>query len=313
MRSLIALAASAAFVLSAASMTDDAGAATRVVRDDEGRQIRLDLRAPINVEGYREIIAGIVHGDEIEDVTFRVIPERRVGTACLSQEALACYAADPGVRPIIVIPARNPSRVRNVLVHEYGHHIDRSYDHRGAAPDFDGTARWWSRRKVSQQLSARNMAWDYSRGWGRSVAEIFAEDYVVLNTPRGPYDIFWLNRPGNAIRNAMRQDIVAPVGLSRRRLGPTWINRAGTRTISFNVGEARRRIVVVTRVRNPRGKRPIRTTLSCADGRFVRSSLAGRKRVGTIRATGAPVGRCELTLAAGSNQVLYETTVLHKG
>jgi len=311
-RSLITLAASAALLSAAALAADDAGAAIRVVRDDEGRQIRLDLRAAINVEGYRRIIAGTVHGDEVEDVTFRVVPEGRVGIACLSEDALACYAADPGVRPVIVIPGRAPSRVRNVLVHEYGHHIDRSYDHRLAPPDFDGTARWWSRRQMGQRLSSRNVAWDYSRGWGRSIAEIFAEDYAVLNTPRGPFDIFWLDRPSQATREAMRQDILAPMGLSRQRLGPAWVNRAAGRTITFTVATAKRRLVVVTRVRNKRGSRAVRTTVSCAGGRFVRNSLAGRNRVGTIRISGAPSGRCELMIAAGRNPVLYETTVLHK-
>jgi hypothetical protein len=291
---------------------DDASAAMRVMQDDKGRQIRLDLRASINAEGYRQIIAGMVHGDEVEDVTFRVVPEGRVGIACLSQEALACYAADPGVRPVIVIPARAPSRVRNVLVHEYGHHIDRSYDHRSAAPDFDGTARWWAQRQMGQRLSSRSVAWDYSRGWERSIAEIFAEDYAVLNTPRGPFDIFWLDRPDQTTRAAMRKDIVAPTGLWRQRLGPTWMSRAGTRTITFTVAPAKRRLVVVTRVRNKRGSRALRTTLRCAGGRFVRNSLAGRRRVGAIRVSGAPSGPCELTIAAGRNHVLYETTILHK-
>jgi hypothetical protein len=312
MKPLIVLAASAAALTSAAAVAEHAAAAVRVVQDDQGRDIRLDVRAPIDVEGYRKLIAGIVHGDEIEDVTFRVVPERRVANACLSQEALACYAADPGVRPTIVIPARQASRVRNVLVHEYGHHIDRSYDHRSAAPDFDGTARWWSRRRVARQLAGQNVAWDYSRGWGRSIAEIFAEDYVILNVPGGPYDIFWLNRPGAKVREAMRQDIVNPIGLSRQRLGPTWINRGATRTIRFTASPSRRRLVIVTRVRNPLGKRPIRTTLRCAGGRFLRQSLAGRNRLGSIRVSGAPIGPCEVTLAAGNNAVLYETTVLHK-
>jgi hypothetical protein len=290
----------------------DATGAVHIVADDEGRQIRLDVRAPIDIEGYRRIIAGLVHGDEIEDVTFRIVPERRVGHLCLSEEALACYAADPGMRPVIVVPARIPARARNVLVHEYGHHVDRSYDHRLGAPDFDGTARWWSRRGMSRHLSARNVAWDYTRGWWRSIAEIFAEDYVTLNTPRGPYDIFWLRRPDEVTRSAMRKDILTPSGLARQRLGPSWIGASGKRTTRFAVSRGKRRVVVITRVRNPRGRRAIRTTLSCAGGRFVRTSLAGRKRLGAIRVSGAPPGTCELTLAAGRNGVLYETTVLHK-
>lgn len=273
----------------------------------------MDLRSGQSfAKPYGALIAGLIHGDEIEDVTFRFVRPRDVGDQCLSSEALACYSAEPGIRPVIVLPARKPSRVRNVLAHEYGHHVDRSYDHRDAAPDFDGTGRWWAKRSLARQLRRGTVSWGYDKGWGRSLAEIYAEDYVVLNQPEGPYDIFWLPRPNRSIQTAMRRDIERPRGLSRQRFGPTWIGRGGTRTVAIPVSESRRRVVVVTRVRNPMGKRPLRTTLTCADGRFVRSSLAGRKRVGSIRVKGAPAGPCTLTLQSGASKVLYEATVLHK-
>ena len=83
--------------------------------------------------------------------------------------------------------------------------------------------------------------------------------------------------------------------------------------MTFEVSKSRRRITVITRVRNPKGQRPLRSTLTCANGRFVRSSLAGRKRLGAIRVKGAPPGTCTLTLASGpANPVLYEATILHK-
>jgi hypothetical protein len=300
--------------LALAAVAAPADAAIRVARDDQGRSIRFDVRAPqVDVEGYRKLISGLVHGDEIEDVTFRVVPRARVGPECLSDDALACYSAEPGVRPTIVVPAGRPSRVVNVVTHEYGHHIDRSYDHRSFAPDYDGTARWWSLRKMPRLLRTGAVAWDYRKGWGRSLAEIFAEDYVVLNQPGGPYDIFLLRRPSTALREALRRDVEEPRGLSRQRLGPSWLAPRGTRTVTFQTAPGRRRLVVITRIRNRRGARPLRTTLSCDEGGLVRRSLARRTRLGAIRVAAVPVGRCQLTLEAGRAPVLYETTVLHKG
>ena len=164
----------------------------------------------------------------MEDVTFRFVRPRDMAAQCLSAEALACYSADPGVRPAIVLPARKPALIRNVMAHEYGHHIDRSYDHRVSAPDFDGTSRWWATRAMARQLQRGTVSLGIRKGaGGRSLAEIYAEDYAVLNTPNGPFDIFWLTRPSARVQNALRLDIEQPRGLSRQRLGPSWIARGG--------------------------------------------------------------------------------------
>lgn len=169
------------------------------VRDDAGRAIVFDVRAPgADVDGYARILRTAVHGDEIQGLTVRVVPLSEVRGACRDARAAGCYMRGRE-GAVIMIPPRPAAQLRAVLLHEYGHHIDATR----------ATPRWWSARRMSWRLATGQVARDYSLGWSRSVGEVFAEDYVSLNMRRSWRLVRWLPTPSRAVLRALRRDIAS--------------------------------------------------------------------------------------------------------
>lgn len=178
-----------------------APAAITTARDAAGRTITFDVRAPgADVRGYRDVLSRSVHGDEIRQVTVRVVAPSRIRAACRDPRAVACYSRGPA-GSIITIPARPARRVQGTLLHEYGHHIDATID----------TPRWWRARGMTARLNRGQVARDYSKGWSRSVGEVFAEDYVALHV-RGISAIRWLRPASESVLRALRRDITGRPG-----------------------------------------------------------------------------------------------------
>jgi len=176
-------------------------ARTTVVPDDAGRPITFDVRAPrADVAGYARVLRTAVHGDEIDDVIVRVVPARAIRSRCRDSRAVGCYSRGPR-GSVITIPARPARDVQATLLHEYGHHIDSMVR----------TPRWWSARRIAWRLRSGQVATDYSKGWSRSVGEVFAEDYVALHM-RSVSAIRWLPRPSASVLRALRRDITSPRG-----------------------------------------------------------------------------------------------------
>lgn len=173
------------------------------VRDDAGRSITFDVRAPgADVAGYAGILRTAVHGDEMQGLTVRVVPVAEVRAACRDARAAGCYTRGRN-GAVIMIPPRPAARMKAVLLHEYGHHIDATR----------ATPRWWAARRMSWRLATGQVVRDYSRGWSRSVGEVFAEDYVSLHMSRSWRLVRWLPTPSRAVLRALRRDITGrPVG-----------------------------------------------------------------------------------------------------
>ena len=302
-----------AAVLLAAVLLATAGPAAAVMKtypDGRGNTISVDVRAGGGQPAkYAEILADSIHGDEVNDVTVRVVSRAAIAREC-HPLAEACYGAEPGQRPLIFIPAAPAAALRSTLIHEYGHHVDQAYTHRRArAGRLDGTPRWWSARRIALRLSRREIAWDYRRGWERSLAEIFAEDYAVTNLGRrAMFDIPWLGRPPARAQRALRQDLEDPIGLARRRVGVAWLRRGQQRVVPFRLNRARR-VVIATVVRSPRGQRRIVTRLQC-DGRELARSVATRARRGVLRPGVLPAGSsCEVVYSASDTPALLESFI----
>jgi hypothetical protein len=307
--SLLLGGAALALVAIAGSLwTPRADARIVILADSAGRPITFDVRAAgVNLEGYRAILDSAIHGDEIEDVTIRVVPRGRLWVECQADNVAACYSAPPGRRAVIAVPKDRPGAVRNALVHEYGHHLDGTYRHLRAAPDFDGLARWWSLRRMGTRVAARQVAWDYSLGWERSIAEIFAEDYAVTNSPGGPYDIPWLSRPGAALRQAITRDVLEPRGVIARKVGWGWMRTDRVRAVPVPAPGPARRFRAVTRVARGAGKRVVRMELACG-GVVIATAAAMPARAGRLRAR-LPQGTCELRLSAPRKPALQSTII----
>ena len=179
--------------------------AQTLVRDRQGRPITFDVRTSgVDVAGYGRIMRNAIHGDEIRTVRIRIVARSRIAALCGEADAQACYGGTRGGGEIIV-PKMPASQVASVLLHEYGHHIDRSRSN-GSLQEPNGTPRWWAARRMGQRLAAGQVAFDYSLGWDRAIGEIFAEDYVQLQM-RTSDAISWLGPPGSAVLKALRRDL----------------------------------------------------------------------------------------------------------
>jgi hypothetical protein len=192
----------ALFAALTASLAIVAGAGAEVFTrsDGQGRPITLDVRAQsVDFEWYAALLSWAAHGDEVSDVTVRIVPQEAIGDHC-GGGALACYGFRRGV-PTITVPAGTSNVIADTLLHEYGHHLDTAWDVPGV-PELDGTPVWWSARGMADLYANGMVAFDYSRGWIRSVAEVFAEDYAYIHLG-GSYAIPWLNPPDDALRAAM--------------------------------------------------------------------------------------------------------------
>ena len=327
-------------LVAAGALAGTANAVERVADDGQGRSITFDVQAAgADVEGYAAVLRGLRHGDEISDVVVRIIPENRIATECGSG-ALACYRWSSAGGARITVPSLPPERVTASLTHEYGHHVDATYAHLPGARGLDGTRRWWGARGMAALLSSGEVAFDYQRGWSRSIAEIFAEDYKYLHHPSTGHKIAWLGRPGEPVLDALRADLgtAAPTpnpgssgsGTTRPPAGatppaPPAVRPRGKRAKSRfsergRLGPRRRRAIpfpvlsvrrvrVAVRVTNGR-RRVARAVLRCNARTVARRRVRGGRPVvlQARRVTPNP-GRCTLRVTAGRRAVKYAVTV----
>jgi hypothetical protein len=133
-----------------------------------------------------------VHGPELARLTLHLAPLPEVQAECGSS-ALACY--DPGSETILASPddTLDEPPAKEIVAHEYGHHVARNrLDSPLPAEDY-GTKRWASyenicARSVDGELSPGDEGSSYTENPG----EAFAESYRVLNlTKEGDTAIGW--------------------------------------------------------------------------------------------------------------------------
>jgi hypothetical protein len=299
------------------------------VEDSSGRPIHFDVQiGGADVQGYASVLDRALHGDEIRLVEIAIVSESRVADEC-GADALACYRWSSSDAQIVV-PNLPAEQVRPSLLHEYGHHVDASYAHLGGARGLDGTAGWWRVRAMAGHLSAGRVAWDYSLGWDRAIAEVFAEDYKLANLPGAGYKIGWLTPPTATVVDAIRTDLrggspttdesgsgtTRPPGASSGTRDGGRFARSRFRVGGRLAGDAQRRI------RFPvRSVRRITLTVSALSGGVVRAGLrcGGRHAGGGTARPGAPArivasrvspSSCRIALRAGERPVRYRVAVV---
>ncbi len=330
-----------AALTASAALATTAAAAEQIVNDSQGRPITFDVQAGgVDVSAFAGILDRSLHGNEISDVVVRVIPENQIAAECGSG-ALACYQWSSRGGALITVPSLPASRVTSSLVHEYGHHIDATYAHLENNRGLDGTASWWSARGMATLLSSRQAAFDYSLGWPRSVAEIFAEDYKILNAPETRHKITWLGGPSQPVLDAIRADLTGatpppnpgesgsgetkppgtpPTGAPPPGGQPRGGKRARSRfrergriaarkrkSIPFPV-QSVRRIRAVVRVTAGKGRRPLRAALRC-NTKTVATKQVRRGNPTTLVAKRATPGQCTVRLTAKRSPVKYSLSV----
>lgn len=279
----------------------EAAAAEIVATDNEGRQMLFDVRAEgVDVEWYAAILRSAPHGDEISKVRIEIVTAEELARTC-SREANGCYRGN-----VVTVAAGQTDANARTLVHEYGHHLDASMPVAGAREP-NGTSTWWRARGMPRLVALGSVYRGYERGWDRSIAEIFAEDYAQLALPGSPHGIRWLESPNGPVLDAIRFDLglgpepsitapppLKPVSIARRgRLAP---RRAAA--IPFGLlGPGRRVRATVTFAGAAEKGTRARVELRCDGTRVALKTIGGGRTSITLdRSNLGPAEECAATL-----------------
>jgi hypothetical protein len=289
-----------AALVAALAVATGADAAIVTAQDNQGRTITFDVRdANTNVEWYASLLRAAAHGNEISNVTIRIVRPEDVSVFC-GDEAAACYSRNRS-RPLIVVPSGQGGFVASTMLHEYGHHLDTFWRVSGV-PELNGTPVWWQSRGMASLLNAGQVAFDYSLGWSRSIAEIFAEDYAYIHLGDG-YAIPWLQPPDQTLKNALLAELGgAPTSAPPPDAtvpGPLVITRSGTlaprtrRDVSFGLLGPGRRVTLTATVsnRNRAGTRA-RAQVICNGRTLATQPLVRGRAARTIDLQNQGPGQC---------------------
>jgi hypothetical protein len=287
-------------LVAALAVATGADAAIVTAQDNQGRTMTFDVRdATANVDWYATLLRAAAHGNEISSVTIRIVRPEEVELFC-GEEAAACYSRNR-TRPLIVVPSGTGGFVASTMLHEYGHHLDSFWDVAGV-PELNGTPAWWQFRGMAALLNAGQVGFDYSLGWSRSIAEIFAEDYAYIHLGDG-YAIPWLQPPDASLKAAMLAELggapttapppdattPAPLVITRRGT----LTARGRRDVSFGLLGPGRRVTFTANVsnRNRAGTRA-RAQIVCNGRTIANQPLARGRAARTIDLRNQGPGEC---------------------
>ena len=287
------------FALAASlGLAADAAAQEVVLTDNEGRSIRFDVQTEgVDPEWYAALLRAAPHGDEISTVTVTIVSWEELRSRC-GRGAAGCYN-----RNRMVVPAEQSDEGAHTLVHEYGHHLDRSTPVADAREP-NGTPHWWRARGMAELVRIGSVTRDYSIDWTRSIAEIFAEDYARLSLGQTQHKIPWLGEPDGTVLAAIEADLglrPPPAVVKPPVLKPVTLDRRGTlaprarATLSFGLLGTGRRVTATATLAG-------RATLEvrCGGSRVaLRTIPPGTSKV-TIDRRGLGPAECTSTLTSTS-------------
>jgi hypothetical protein len=310
MKSVLAL---LALVVSLA-LPAGAGAAIVTSTDLQGRRITFDVRATaVDTNWYADVLRAIAHGNEISNVTIRIVPDQSIDTLC-GNEAAACFKHLAG-RPTIMIPAGKNQFIEGTLIHEYGHFLDESTPNPGY-PELNGIPVWWSDRGISTLLASHQVAFDYSLGWSHSIAEIFAEDYAYIHVgPTYHYAITWLSPPDDKLKADMFAALGAPAEpLPAAPNAPLTVDRVGklaprgTKDVPFGLLGPGRHVVFKGVVSRPKRKGVRARMQVVCNGTVLATQTFGRGRAkGTLDVPNLGPADCDARLVSTAAVTLKYT------
>ena len=301
-------------LVAALALATAAGAEIVTRADTEGRTITFDVQAPsVDVDWYAAILRAAAHGDEISRVTIRILREEDVAGLC-GAAAAACYS--PGRNGgRMVVPAGKDLRVAATFLHEYGHHLDRSWSVNGV-PELNGTPVWWELRGMAALAARGTVAFDYSRGWNRSIGEIFAEDYAWIHIPY-QHAIPWLSPPDEALRTALFAELGGQPAVQLPEIpaaGPLVINRSGTlaakrsQVVPFGLlGPGRRVTLTATVDKVTRAGARARMDVTCNGTRVATQLFTKGRATRTINVPNLGPGECSARLVSTTGVSLTYT------
>jgi hypothetical protein len=167
-------------------------------------------------QDWATFLGTLLHGPEISRLTLNLVPESVVKTTCGAQ-ALACY--DPQRQAIYASPEDqlDAPPAKDIVTHEYGHHVaNNSDDAPWQAIDY-GTKRWSSYENIcAKAADGEASPGDEGSHYFQNSGEAFAESYRVLNLQReGQTDVSWeiVDQrffPDTTALTLLQQDITTP-------------------------------------------------------------------------------------------------------
>lgn len=291
-------------VLAALTFAGEAHAAEVVLNDNEGRSIRFDVKVDgVDAEWYAALLRTSPHGNEISTVRVDIVSWDELRSTC-GQEAAGCYS-----RNVMVIPAEQSDDVAHTVVHEYGHHLDRSTPVTDAREP-NGTPTWWRARGMERLVRVGSVATSYVLGWERSIAEIFAEDYAQLVLGDSQFAISWLQPPDATTLAALKFDLglgPEPEIAALPALKPVSISRHGTLAPKLGVGVPfsllgpGRRVIATATFSGAKETRPrARLEIRCDGSRVaLRTIVTGKTTISIDRLNLGPAD-CRVTLTSTS-------------
>jgi hypothetical protein len=158
-------------------------------------QIQLSDTYPVDQalpQEWATYLGSLLHGPELAHLTLDLIPLSSVQSLC-GDQALACY--DPQRQEIFASPEDqlNAPPAKEIVTHEYGHHLaNNSNDAPWQAIDY-GTKRWSSYENICAKAAAGTASpGDEGSHYYQNSGEAFAESYRVLNLQKqGQTNIGW--------------------------------------------------------------------------------------------------------------------------
>jgi hypothetical protein len=167
-------------------------------------------------QDWATYLGTLVHGPELAHLTLDLIPLSSVQSLC-GLDALACY--DPLRQEIFASPEDqlNAPPAKEIVTHEYGHHVaNNRNDAPWPALDY-GTKRWSSYENICAKAAGGTASpGDEGTHYFQNSGEAFAESYRVLNLqklglPDSGWNIVDLSfYPDPTALTLLEQDVTTP-------------------------------------------------------------------------------------------------------
>jgi hypothetical protein len=212
------LAVAASLLLPASAL---AWGGTYPTGDTLGTSVHVDVSDaypvdPTLPQAWATFLGTLVHGPELASLTLKLAPIDEVEHVC-GPQALACY--DPDTSTIEASPEDQLGEppAREVVTHEYGHHIaNNRNDAPWSAEDY-GTKRWATYEHICSRVEAGSASpGAEGDAYMQNPGEAFAETYRVLNLRKeGQSSIGWSVvdlsfYPDDTALSLLEQDVTSP-------------------------------------------------------------------------------------------------------
>ncbi len=171
---------------------------------------------PALTQDWATFFGSLVHGRELASLTVDLAPLDEVQQFC-GPQALACY--DPDSQTIEASPEDqlNAPAAKEIVTHEYGHHVANNSLNTPFDAEAYGTKRWASYMNICKRAVAGELfPGDEGDNYEENPGEAYAEAYRVLNlTKQGATSIGWdivdpVLYPNATALSMLEQDITTP-------------------------------------------------------------------------------------------------------